>query len=229
MVKEKNIPQCIGIIMDGNRRWARERGLTTFEGHLKGYQKLKEVISWAHEAGVKDLIFYGFSTENWNRSTDEVASLMKILETALIDELAILTKEGVRILFIGDRSCFSQKIQDGMTRAEKETMSNTNGTVTLALSYGGRQEIVNATNALLREGKREINEKDFAEHLSTASTPDPDIIIRPGGEKRLSNFLPWQSTYSELFFCDTYWPDFSKKDFLDILLEFSKRERRHGK
>lgn len=230
MNKQKSTaPACIGIIMDGNRRWARERGLPTLEGHMCGYRKLKEVVSWANKAGVETLIFYAFSTENWNRSADEVAYLMRLFETALVDEIGEIQKRGVRLRFLGQRERFSKKLQEAMDQAEAQTKGNGNGTIVLALSYGGRQEIVAAVNTLLHDGTQETSEGDFASRLSTVGIPDPDIIIRPGGEKRLSNFLPWQSVYSELFFSDTYWPDFSKEEFLGILEEYSKRERRRGK
>jgi len=215
--------------MDGNRRWARERGLPTLEGHLRGYRKLKNVMSWAKEAGVPHLIFYTFSTENWNRSKEEVGYLMKLFETAFANEIDEIKKKGIRLRFIGQRERFSEKLQAAMARAERDTAENTEGTVAFALSYGGRQEIIEAANALLKEGKKQTDEAAFGEHLWSAGIPDPDIIIRPGGEKRLSNFLPWQSVYSELFFSDTYWPDFSKEEFLGILKEYGERGRRRGK
>lgn len=229
--KNTTIPICIGIIMDGNRRWAKEKNLSTIEGHKAGYEKFKEVVEWSKEEGVKNLIFYAFSSENWNRTKDEVDYLMNLIKTALVtDSLDTLNKENIRMRFIGERNRFEKEIQDAMREAEKKTAENTSGTVALALSYGGRQEIVTAVNEILKDYKGgNISEEDFKKYLWTADIPDPDIIIRTGGEKRLSNFLPWQSVYSELFFSDTYWPDFTKEEFQEILMQFSNRDRRKGK
>lgn len=231
MTAEKNntVPACVGIIMDGNRRWAREKGLPVLEGHTKGYEKLKEAISWSQEEGVGDLIFYAFSTENWNRTKKEIGYLMNLIKTALIEEsLEDINKKNIRVRFIGQRNCFGEDIQQAMKNVEEKTAKNTHGAVAFALSYGGRPEIVNAVNELLKEKKESITEEDINKHLWTTGIPDPDIIIRTGGEMRLSNFLPWQSVYSELFFTKTYWPDFSKEEFLNILEQFSQRERRKG-
>lgn len=214
--------------MDGNRRWAREHNVPVFEGHQKGYEKFKEVVRWAKEANIQTLICYAFSTENWKRTEDEVGYLMQLFETALKNEFDEVSKENARIRFIGERGALSENMQKLMGNLEDKTKNNTAITVVIAISYGGRAEIVNALRKAHSEGG-DLSEEAVAQHLWTHDLPDPDIVIRTGGEKRLSNFLPWQSVYSELFFKDSYWPDFSKAEFEDILKEFSERERRHGK
>jgi len=230
-MKEKtNIPRCIGIIMDGNRRWARARGLPTVEGHKAGYRKLHELALWAKEAGIEYVILYAMSTENWHRKKEEVDAVMDIFRTALRDEIDVMSKEKIRIRFVGQVERFSDDIRELMQQAEKETEANEACTFVLAVSYGGRPEILHAINRIVAEGNRgEITEEGFAYYLWTKGIPDPDLIIRTGGEKRLSNFLPWQSVYSELFFTETHWPDFSKEEFEKILQEFARRERRHGR
>lgn len=214
--------------MDGNRRWAEEHGLPVFEGHRRGYEKLKEVVSWAREAGIGTLIFYAFSTENWNRAQNEVEYLMRLFETALKEEFGQLQKENARIVCIGERERLPQNIQTLVRDLEEKTKNNTAITVAVAISYGGRKEIVEAARKASAEGLG-FTEETFAKHLWTNNLPDPDAIIRTGGEQRLSNFLPWQSVYSELFFVDSYWPDFSKEEFDAILKEFPERSRRRGK
>ena len=226
---EKKVPECVGIIMDGNRRWAKEQNLPTLQGHKKGYEKLKDVVSWLKGASVKNVIFYAFSTENWNRAEEEVGYLMKLIKVALVDDWENLAKENVRIKFAGQIERFSEDIQKEMKRAEEETKDNTEGTVVLALSYGGRAEIVNATNELVKEGKTQVTEADLSKHMWTAGVPDPDLIIRTSGEQRLSGFLIWQSVYSELFFTETYWPALEKEELMSILGEYAERERRHGR
>lgn len=227
--KEKKIPKCIGIIMDGNRRWAKEEGIAIFDGYKIGYEKMKEVIKWAKEAEVKNLIFFAFSTENWNRPKKEIMYLMDLFENALVNELDEVKKENIRMKFIGQKECFSDKLQGMMEKVEEDTKNNTEGTIVLATSYGGRPEILYAVNKAIAQGKKNITEEEFSKMLWTEDMPDPDIIIRTSGEKRLSGFLPWQGVYSELFFIDTHWPAFSKEEFLTILDEYSNRERRRGK
>ncbi|MAF59822.1 MAG: polyprenyl diphosphate synthase [Candidatus Pacebacteria bacterium] len=221
-------PKSIGIIMDGNRRWARERGLPTFEGHRRGANKLKEVIGWNKDSGIPHLIVYALSTENRNRSKEEVSYLMDLFRTFIKNELKEIKKEKIRILFPGERSMFPEDLQELMNRTEEETGKNEKYTLSTALSYGGRAEIVNVANKLVKKGK-EVTENDIQNELWTKEIPDPDIIIRTGGEHRLSGFLTWQSVYSELFFVDTYWPAFSREEFDSILEEYKERERRHGK
>ncbi len=216
--------------MDGNRRWAKEQELPTNEGHRRGYEKLKEVMVWSREAGIPHVIIYGFSTENWQRSETEVGYLMHIFRFILENEIGKMLEERMRVRFIGDLSRFSEDIQQMMRRMETESEGKEHDcTLHLAMSYGGRAEIVAAANALVREGKTTISEENFSQALWTKGIPDPDLIVRTGGEKRLSNFLPWQSVYSELFFVDTKWPAFTKDEFERILTEYSVRERRRGK
>lgn len=221
-------PKSIGIIMDGNRRWAREHNLPTLEGHRRGAKKLKEVIGWNKDAGILHLTVYAFSTENWNRPKEEVSYLMDLFNTSIKNELEEIKKEGVRIYFPGDISKMPKSLQELMAKTEKDTEENDKYTLSIAMSYGGRAELVNATNELIKKGE-EIDESDIEKELWTKEIPDPDIIIRTGGEHRLSGFLTWQSVYSELFFIDTYWPAFSKEEYSSILKEYSERERRHGK
>ncbi|MDP3726231.1 MAG: polyprenyl diphosphate synthase [bacterium] len=223
------IPQCIGIILDGNRRWAQNKGVSIFEGHKAGSEKLKEVFSWVKDAGVKTLIVYAFSTENWGRSPEEVSDLLNLFRNAIKNEMDSFKDASTRIRFVGDIQKFPKDLQDMIVSVEEETKSNIGVTLVVCLSYGGRAEILNATEKLLKEGRTSVSEADFEKHLWTAGISDPDMIIRTGGEKRLSGFLTWQSVYSELFFADTLWPDFSKKEFEKMIAEFSERERRHGK
>ena len=227
--KNEHTPSCIGMIMDGNRRWARERGLSSIEGHRQGHEKLKEVVEWMKEVGIPNLIVYAFSTENWNRPEEEVSFLMELLKKVLSEEIEEFNDKGVKLIFAGDLKRFSEDIQKLMEEATEKTKNNNEHTLVLCVSYGGRTEVVHAVNSLLKEGKESVSEEDFSQALWTKNVPDPDIIIRTSGEKRLSGFLPWQSVYSELFFPKTYWPAFSKEEFLEILDEFSSRERRRGK
>ncbi len=229
MSTPKTIPTTIGFIMDGNRRWARELGLTTYDGHAKGYAKAKEVSNWCREAGIKHMVLYAFSNENWNRSEKEVAYLVEIFNTIIFNEAEDFRKEHGAVRFIGDIERFGEKFQEQVTKLEATNPSDPSLTVTIALSYGGRQEIVRAVNKIVSEGAGEINEEEFAAHLYTHNIPDPDLIVRTSGEQRLSGFLPWQSTYSELMFVPMHWPAFLKKDFDAVLEEFASRERRHGK
>lgn len=221
-------PNCIGIIMDGNRRWAKTKGLATLDGHRRGYEKLKEVTRWVNKAGIKHLIVYALSTENWNRTKDEVSYLLDLIRLVFTEEFESIKKEGGRIICIGERERFSADIQELMNRAERETSVAQGVTLALALSYGGRAEIVRAANEAVSKGVR-VDEKSFGNLLWTKNIPDPDLIIRTGGETRLSGFLPWQAVYSELFFTKTFWPDFSEKEFISILKEFATRNRRNGK
>jgi len=218
--------------MDGNRRWAKEQGLTSLEGHKKGYEKMRQVIKWVKEAGIDEVIFFALSTENWNRAEEEIAYLLNLFRHALSNEFDSLKRNEVKVKIIGDRTRFPKDIEEMMSKVEADT-ANFKTTVVLAMSYGGRDEILNAVRKIAQEKTNEeilgMTEQDFSNYLYTEGISDPDMIIRPGGEKRLSGFLTWQSVYSELFFLDTYWPAFSKEEFLNILEEFSIRQRRHGK
>lgn len=218
---------CVGIIMDGNRRWAKTRGLPKLEGHRAGSEKLKETVRLVRAHAIAHLVVYAFSTENWNRESSEVSYLMDLFRELIEKEMRELGEEGIRIRFVGQRERFSKELQQLMSEREEETKQNTAVTVWICLSYGGRAEIVAAANKAAQEGL--VTEETLAKNLWTAGMPDPDLIIRTGGEKRLSNFLPWQTVYSELFFTESFWPDFREEEFDAIITEFAARERRHGK
>ena len=225
---EKQPIQCIGIVLDGNRRWARERGLPTLEGHRRGFENLKNAARWVRDRNIPHVAAYAFSTENWNRSPEEVNYLMDIFRAAIRESREELGKEGVRVRFLGQRERFAEDIQAGMRETEEKTATNIRMTMWICLSYGGRAEIVAAVKAAVAAGV-ELAEESIRSHLWSAQMPDPDIIIRTSGEHRLSNFLLWQAAYSELFFIKPHWPDFSEKILDEILEEFAARERRHGK
>ncbi len=224
------VPKAIGVILDGNRRWAREQGLPPFEGHREGSERVKDLVRWAREVGIGTVYIYAFSTENWNRAEEEVSYLMKLMakffSEGIVDEIE---KEDGRVVFLGDRGRIPPELVYEMERAEERTRNGKGGTLAVCLSYGGRAEIVAAANKLIREGKEIESEEEFSRALWSADLPDPDLIIRTSGEQRLSGFLTWQSVYSELFFTDTKWPAFTKEEFLSILEEYSARERRKGK
>ncbi|NQV88273.1 MAG: di-trans,poly-cis-decaprenylcistransferase [Parcubacteria group bacterium] len=232
--QEKNkTPLCVGMIMDGNRRWAKENGKASLQGHLAGYNKMKDVADWVMEAGIKNLIVYAFSTENWKRAPEEVSYLMDLLRLAVGKELNKFKEKEVRISFIGELSKVSNDLKELIEKATKDTSHFKKLHLIIALSYGGRAEIVNAVKEISKtKTKDEIEnmaEDDFSSFLWTKDIPDPDLVIRTSGEIRLSNFLPWQSVYSELFFTQTYWPDFNQEEFNKILAEFHLRQRRIGK
>ncbi len=222
------VPRCIGVIMDGNRRWARAHGVLPLEGHAAGYEKMKEFLGWAREAGISHVILYAFSSENWNRSPEEVSYLMKLLRRALVEEVSYFKKENARIRIIGDRSRLSKDVASAVENAEEETKNCTGKTLVLAISYGGRDELVEAARKLCGRAPEEITKETFADELWTKGIPDPELIIRTSGEQRLSGFLLWQAAYSELFFTETLLPDFSKEEFFEILRQYAERERRFG-
>lgn len=227
MPSPQSTVQCIGFILDGNRRWAKERGLPSMEGHRRGFENLKSVARWVRDREIAHMAAYCFSTENWNRSDEEVSYLMDIFRTAIHDAREELGKEGIRVRFIGQRDRFVEDIQEGMRETEEATARNTQMTLWLCLSYGGRAEITAAAAAAGAVGP--ITEDVIRSHMWSSDMPDPDIIVRTSGEKRLSNFLLWQAAYSELFFIAPHWPDFSAETLDEILAEFAARNRRHGK
>ena len=235
LTKENNKLEHLAIIMDGNGRWAARRGLPRSMGHRKGAEVVKEITRAAGELGIKYLTLYAFSTENWNRSEDEVKTLMGLLRDYLQSDLKEVQENNVRIRFIGEREMLDADIVRKMAEIEADTLRNTGMTLCIALSYGSRQEIVNAvkkTAALVKEGDISLNDVDvklFSDMLYTKDMPDPDLVIRTSGEQRISNYLLWQIAYAEFFFTDVLWPDFNKKLLEDIIKNFNMRERRYGK
>ncbi len=227
-------PVHVAIIMDGNGRWAHARNLPRTEGHRRGADSVRTAIKTAVEAGVSYLTLFGFSSENWQRPQSEINDLMGLLRYYLRSEIADLHKEGVRFRIIGERDRLATDIVNLIEEAEELTASNTVLNLTIALSYGGRKEIVLAARKIAEAVERgavraeQIDETLFSSHLFTAEIPDPDLLIRTSGEQRISNFLLWQMAYAEFVFMDTLWPDFSKKDFEYALSEFHRRERRYG-
>jgi undecaprenyl diphosphate synthase len=224
-------PKSIGIIMDGNRRWAKNQGKPSFDGHSKGYEVFKEFLNWAKEAGIKTVYSYVFSEENWKRKEDEVSFLISLIRKIVDEELDNFMKENTRLKFAGNIEKFPKDIYEKMIEIEEKTKNNEDSNLILCMSYSGREELVYAFNRILKNNpdKKEITKEDISNNLYTAGFPDPDLIIRTSGEKRVSSFLSFQSTYSELFFTETLWPDFNKEEFLGILEEYKKRERRIGK
>lgn len=223
----------IAFIMDGNRRWARSRGLPAAAGHRKGAEVLSKTAVAAKNAGIRYMTVYAFSTENWGREKQEVDALMDLLRQYLADGFKELQKNDARIVFAGEEQMLPDDIRQQMHKIEKDTAENKSVTLCVALSYGGRQEIVHAAGILAEKIKRgeldKVNIENFSEALYTHGIPDPDLVVRTGGEKRISNFLLWQTAYSEFYFSDTMWPDFSEDELKHIIEDYSKRERRYGK
>ena len=231
-----NIPNHVAIIMDGNGRWAKSRGLPRTAGHRKGVEIVRNVIESAQDLGINTITLFGFSSENWSRPKDEINDLMKMLRTYLRSETADLHKNGVKLRVIGDRAAFDADIVELIENAERLTADNTKLNLVMALGYGGRQDILHAAQLLsdhaYRENRkltREEVETLFPQFLMTAGIPDPDLMIRTSGEQRISNFLIWQCAYTEFVFIDTLWPDFTKAHLLSAIEEFTKRDRRFGK
>jgi undecaprenyl diphosphate synthase len=229
----KRIPEHIAIIMDGNGRWATERGKDRSYGHQAGVDTVRRITSECTRLGVKYLTLYTFSTENWNRPADEVAALMGLILTSLEDE--IFMKNNVRFRVVGDRSRIPADVQKKLRETEEHTADNDKMTMVVALSYSSKWEIVEAVRNIaadVKEGKMklsEITEKTIDEHLQTNFMPDPELLIRTGGELRISNYLLWQIAYSELYFCDTYWPDFDEECLHKAIASYQGRQRRFGK
>jgi undecaprenyl diphosphate synthase len=220
----------IAIIMDGNRRWAKERGLSSLEGHRAGYERLKEVAEWIFDRGITTLTVFAFSTENWKRTQEEVGYLMDLLEFALTNELHRFMERGIRLRIIGRREGFRPSILRAIEVAEKETAGNTRGTIGLCINYGGRLEIVDACRRLITEGvaAEEVTEERVSAAMYWPEMPAPDLLIRTSGEERTSGFLTWESVYSELFWVKKHWPDFDEAELDRAIEEYSARERRYG-
>jgi len=234
MVKRDELPRHVAIIMDGNGRWAEMRGLPRIAGHHEGIESVRDAVKVCRELGIYALTIYAFSIENWQRPEDEVRELMTLLEGYLQKEMPTLMEHRIRFKTIGRIHRLPNSIVRGIREAESTTLSNDKMVLTLALSYGGRAEIVDAVLKLnddLQKGlfpRDAVDESLIGQYLSTADLPDPDLMIRTSGESRLSNFLLWQMAYTELYFTPTLWPDFRRRDFLQALIDYQRRERRFG-
>lgn len=234
-INKDNVPQHVAIIMDGNGRWAKRRGLGRIFGHRNGVEAVRQSVEAAAEAGVKYLTLYAFSTENWSRPKDEVDSLMSLLVESIVNETDKLNKNNVRLKTIGNIESFPQKVKDRLNQSIQKTSNNTGLVLVLALSYSSRWEIVEAVKKIatqVKDGSLEVDSITadvFSDHLTTAFMPDPELLIRTSGEQRISNFLLWQIAYTEFYFTSVLWPDFRKQHFWEALIDYQKRERRFGK
>lgn len=229
MEKEQkgSIPQSLAVIMDGNRRWARAKGLSDQDGHTEGYKRFIELLEWSLEIGISHVTTFAFSSENWKRSKEEIDHLEGLIQAFGSEERDSLIEKGTRVRFLGVHEGFSKRTVKVIKNIESFTKDCNSLFLDIALSYGGRQEIVLAAKAWSESNGR-VTENSFERFLQTFGTPDPDMVIRTGGERRLSNFLLWQIAYSELFFIDTLWPEISKKEFVHIIDQFKERDRRRG-
>jgi len=238
--EEDKIPSHIVLLPDGNRRWARESNMASIEGHKAGFENLKKFCSYCQERGIKILTAFGFSVENWNRPTKEVKYLMQLLEHGLLKEIedyynkendSLLIGDKIKVRIIGEKDRLPQGLKDAIKKIEDLTKDNKDYVLNLAVSYSGRWDIIQAIKRMVKEklSPKKISEALFNDYLSTGGMPLPDLIIRTGGEKRLSNFLLWQAAYSELYFSEKYWPDFNKEDFNKAIAEYSHRKRRFGR
>ncbi|HVM61368.1 MAG TPA: isoprenyl transferase [Verrucomicrobiae bacterium] len=231
----KNLPHHVAIIMDGNGRWARERGLPHIEGHRRGAESVREIVRVSGELGIDYLTLYAFSTENWNRPRAEVSALMRLLEFYLKQEVAELNRNNVRLTAIGRLQELPARAQRQLEKSIDALRKNTGLTLVLALSYGGRAEIVDAVRSICREVKSgrldgsDVDEKVISQHLYTRAMPDPDLLIRTSGEMRVSNFLLWQISYAEMYVTETRWPDFRRAEYLKALADYGGRNRRFGR
>ncbi|ACN14820.1 UppS [Desulforapulum autotrophicum HRM2] len=234
-IDPERIPRHVAVIMDGNGRWAKKRFMNRVNGHQQGVETVRTIVTAARQIGIDVLTLYAFSTENWSRPASEVKALMVLLKRFLAKEIDTLDRQGVCLNVIGQQSRLPDDVQTQIERSMVQTRGNTGMVLNLALSYGGREEITRAVRAIVNEvssgglSVQDITEETVAERLYTAGQPDPDVLIRTSGEMRLSNFMLWQVAYAELFITDTLWPDFSQKEFLDIIRQYQTRERRYGK
>lgn len=223
------VPYHVAIVMDGNGRWATQRGLPRVAGHKKGVDALRDCVRHCGQSGVKVLSVFAFSSENWGRPATEVGALMELLALALAREVPTLRRDGVRLHFVGDRRRLSETIVQGICDAEQQTADNDALILNVCFNYGGRWDIVQAAlNARVAAGPHDLSEQQFARQLALAHVPDPDLFIRTGGERRISNFLLWQAAYAELYFCDTLWPDFDNAALDAAFADYALRQRRFG-
>ena len=234
-IHPQNIPKHIAIIMDGNGRWAKEKGRLRVFGHENGTKSVRTTVECCAELGIKNLTLYAFSTENWNRPKLEVKTLMQLLISSLKKEMSTMQKNSIRLNAIGNLEHLPTRVRKELLHVIDETKNNSQMTLTLALSYGSRDELVNATKQICEKVKNNIisvesiDEPLINQHLYTQNLPDVDLLIRTSGEKRISNFLLWQIAYAELYFTDVYWPDFTNKNLYKAIINYQKRERRFGK
>ena len=231
---KENMPKHIAIIMDGNRRWAKVQGKAAGFGHKEGAKTLEKIVRYANKIGLEYITVYAFSTENWKRAEDEVNTLMMLLQNYLDDYSKRADSENIKVKILGDITALSQSMQKSIINCMERTKNNTGVTFNIALNYGGRDEIVRAVKKIAEDVKdntlkiEDINENMISNNLYTSGQPDPDLIIRTSGEIRLSNFLPWQSVYSELLFVKKNWPDFTEEDLDNAIIEYQKRTRKFG-
>ncbi len=229
------LPEHVAIIMDGNGRWAKARGYPRFRGHWEGVDRVEDIAHAANDMGIKYLTLFTFSTENWRRSQEEVSMLMKTVCTVLETRIDKLLKVNIRVKFVGRRQELPREVLQSIDKASALTEKNTGLILNLAFNYGGRVEILDAVRQIATAAKNgeinplDIDEEFFAQTLYTAGLPDPDLLIRTSGEKRISNFLLWQLAYSEMYFTEKFWPDFGEKEFKKAIADYQKRERRFGK
>jgi len=234
MKNDSKIPVHVSIIMDGNGRWAKQRGLQRWQGHVEGVGSVRSCLAQAAKCGVKYLSLYAFSEENWNRSAEEVGSLMELMVSSMLGEIERMEKENVRFVVLGNRARLSDKLNSVIDECMDRTKDNDGIVFVIFLSYSGRWDILQAAKRLAREAAanpsaaENLTIEDFSKYLVTSDIPDPDLIIRTSGEERLSNYLLWQSAYSEFYFTDKLWPDFREKEFCDAIAAYSSRERRFG-
>ena len=230
-IDKTNLPKHIAITMDGNGRWAKSKGKLRLFGHKNGVKAVRDTVEAAAEIGIKFLTLYAFSIENWSRPNSEVNALMTLLVSAINKETKTLIDNNIKLITIGDTEGLPSKAQKELKEAIEKTKYNTRMTLVLALSYSGRWDILNATKNLLKDNisPKNVNEDIFQQYLTTKSVPDPELLIRTSGEYRISNFLLWQIAYSELYFTDTLWPDFRRKNLERAILDYQNRERRFGK
>ncbi len=228
MSEEIKIPKHIAFIMDGNGRWAKKRALPRKAGHKAGVKALQKVIEACNKKGVQMCSFYAFSTENWKRPQDEIDAIFALVERFVAEELDKYAGVGYRVMFMGDLSVLPDSTQNAIKTIMEKSKGNDGMIVNVALNYGGRQEIVNAVNTILQSGLNKVDEQMISDCIYTAGLPDPDIIVRTSGEERLSNFMLWQSAYSELLFIDDFWPDVDESTIDYVISEYSKRHRRFG-
>ena len=229
--QDRNVPVHVAIIMDGNGRWAKQRGLPRLEGHRVGVDRIQRVLETLGTQGVKYVTLYAFSTENWNRPQEEVAGLLDILQDALQQQAQSLHENNVRIFHIGKLDRLSPGLQEAVDQVQELTSNNTGINLNVAFDYGGRDEILDAVRRILHDGvpAEQLDQEMFSRYLYTAHCPDPDLIIRTGGEQRISNFLLWQSAYSEYYYTPTLWPDLDSAELEQVLKSFSSRQRRFGR